>query len=104
MGIKVALEALTADAARWDGTSATLSTAASAASGLYLGTELSFAADLSGLRETYIDLVSHVAGLLSQGAAETSAIADTLLDVRAAYESTDAGARDQYAGTWIPDS
>ncbi|SDB83481.1 hypothetical protein SAMN05216410_0316 [Sanguibacter gelidistatuariae] len=103
MAIDVALQALKDDALLWDGVSATLNTASTSASGLSLTAgQLSWAADEIGLVTLYETARSKVEQLLREGSDATGTMADTLVDVKKVYESTDENAQSSLHGTWDP--
>ena len=103
MTIQAAMEALTADAKRWDEVSTALSTASGTASGLTLASgafpRLLGMSDLD-LDGLYNRLQSKVQVLLAEGSTETDAIADALIQVRKDFESTDQSVRDALKGVW----
>jgi hypothetical protein len=101
MSLEVALEALRTDAQAWDAAAEVLDTASSTATDLYLST-MTFPQVISDvpLQSTYEELRSLTYTLLTGGKKETEAIADTLLEIKAAYESTDSSAAAQYDGLW----
>lgn len=99
MSFGTALEALTADAKRWDVISDGLDAARGAAASLQLDdADFSFAG--GDLAASYESVRSRVQQLLRQGREETSGAAGTLLDVRRVYEGTDAAARADIEGLW----
>jgi hypothetical protein len=99
----VQLEALKTDADMWDQTSTTLLNACTNAWGLDLGEyELSWAAEVVGLTDTYTAIQSKVAGLLSEGSTETSNISSTLLTIKRNYEQNEDNAEQHYKGAWEP--
>lgn len=101
MTLQSSLDALESDAVRWDTTSHTLADAGTAAQGLALGTsQLSWAADETGLTATYEQIRAKVAGLLTEGGEQTGAIATRLRQVKRDYEGTDEAARARLAGSW----
>ncbi|GAA4675489.1 hypothetical protein [Nocardioides nanhaiensis] len=95
------LDALAADAATWDDTSTALNQASLDALFLTLTvSDMSWAAEVTGLLDTYSDFRTHVSGLLGEGATNTGEIAEGLRAVKRSYESTDASVRDDYVGLW----
>ncbi len=103
MTLEADLKALETDAGTWQGVSETLSSASSATWSLDLGiSQLSWAAQPTGLDTEYDAFVEHVRGLLDGGTKNTGEIAAALRLVKASYESTDASVRDDYVGLWNP--
>ena len=103
MTYEVQLEALKTDADMWDQTSSTLLNAATNAWGLNLGEyELSWAAEVVGLTDTYSAIQAKVAGLLSEGSTETSNISTTLRAIKRNYEQNEDNAEQHYKGAWEP--
>jgi hypothetical protein len=103
MSVTVGLEALGHDSGLWDGVSSTLSAASAAASGLTLSmTSLSWAAGEEGLVDVYEEARARVQRLCTEGATETGVISSTLLQVKAAYESSDTTQKAAYDGMWEP--
>ncbi len=101
MTYQVALEALSSDAALWEGTSSALISASTQADGQRLTVDqLSWAAEVTGLTLTYDSLQTKVQTLLAEGGAETANIATTLRAVRKNYEENEQKAQDRYKGTW----
>lgn len=99
MSVTVALEALTADANRWDAVSGALTGAARAAGDLGLS-EKTFSFAGGSVSSTYEAVRAHVQQLLRQGGAETAGAAAALRQVRTAYESTDEATRSGLQGLW----
>ncbi|WP_018347485.1 hypothetical protein [Longispora albida] len=86
--IKVAIEALRADAATWKDAATTLRGAKQAASDLFLDTfEMSSLSDLCGLTDAYQDLQRKMVALLNDGAANLDNIAAALTTSATAYEN-----------------
>lgn len=103
MTVAVALDALGADARLWHETALVLCAAGAVVPELRLtATELSWAADPSGLVASYARAVGLAATLLRQGTAETAAVGDALLEVRAAYMASDERARARFERLWRP--
>jgi hypothetical protein len=103
MTYEVQLEALKTDADMWDETSSTLLNASTNAWGLNLGEyELSWAAEVVGLTDTYSAIQAKVAGLLSEGSTETSNISGTLRAIKRNYEQNEDNAEQHYKGAWEP--
>lgn len=101
MTLKVSLDALSSDAARWSTASQTLVGAGQVAGGLGLSDDqLSWAGQDTGLVATYEQLRVKVEALLAQGASETDEVAATLRGVRRVYESTDEDAKQRLKGSW----
>lgn len=103
MTYEVQLEALKTDADMWEQTSSTLLDASTNAWGLNLGEyELSWAAEVVGLTDTYAAIQSKVAELLSEGSTETSNISSTLRTIKRNYEQNEDNAEQHYKGAWEP--
>lgn len=105
MTLKADLDALAGDAGMWSKISGTLETAADNTAYLDLSdSELSWAAGETGLTAVYTSYVAAVEALLRGGATETDRMADTLLEIKKDYETTDDISRSRYAGLWDPAS
>ena len=103
MTYEVQLRALGSDAAMWDGTSSALLDASTAAWAQTLGEhELSWAAAVVGLTDTYSSIQAKVAILASDGSTQTSNIAGTLRTIKHAYEVNEDTAEATYRGAWEP--
>lgn len=103
MTYEVQLEALRKDAGMWDDTSNELWKAENNAWSLSLTTqELSWAAEVTGLTDTYNTVQNKVGMLLAGGSTETGKISTTLLTVRHNYEVNEEAAEKSYRGTWEP--
>jgi hypothetical protein len=103
--LKVALEALAADAGVWDDVSTTLTSARDSASGLTVTEgEMSWASDVTGLLQTYEAMRSKTEGLLGGGATQTSTIATGLRTVKSTYEGSDQAAVERLSSAWAPKS
>ncbi len=103
MTYEVQLKALKTDSDMWDTTSGTLLTAENAAWGLLLGeSELSWAAAVVGLTDTYNAVQNKVAMLLADGSTQTGDISATLLQVKHNYEVNEQNAEVRYKGAWEP--
>lgn len=101
MSMEAGFEALTAEAAEWDTTSAALGTAKSEVEDLYLHeNNFSFITFLTGVGTSYETARQHVLDVLSAGKNETDELADALRAVRADFESTDQARRDAIANLW----
>jgi len=101
MSFKVAMQALSADAAIWEESAGALSRAGAAASGLTLSdVDLSWAGQDTGLVATYGQLRDKVTRLLDEGSEETHKLSATLLEVRRTYLSADESAKAGYRGIW----
>lgn len=101
MTLQADLQALLTDSATWSDTSLTLSTAATSAAGLWLGTsQLSWAAEVTGLTQTYADFVDQVAERLRQGRDNTAEMAGGLKMVHAEFVGTDGSVRNDLDGQW----
>lgn len=101
MSFKVAMQALSADAAVWEGSADALSSASAAARGLTLSdVDLSWAGQDTGLVDTYSQLRDKVTRLLGEGSEETRKLSATLLEVRGTYLSADESAKAGYHGIW----
>ena len=103
MSFEVAIQALQDDAVVWDGVSATLSTATTSATSQTLTTsQLSWAADVVGLTETYESMRAKIEKLLREGTTETNTIAANLRTVMTTYEGHDEAAKQRLASAWTP--
>jgi hypothetical protein len=103
MDLKVALAALASDARVWDDVSSTLGGARGSATGLTVTEgEMSWAADVTGLLQTYEAMRSKTARLLAGGETQTATIARGLLTVKATYEGSDQAAVERLASAWAP--
>ncbi len=103
MTYEVQLRALKSDSDMWNTTSDTLLTAENAAWGLTLGeSELSWAAAVVGLTDTYNSVQNKVGMLLADGSTQTGNISSTLLAVRHNYEVNEHAAEQSYKGAWEP--
>jgi hypothetical protein len=103
MTYEVQLRALKTDADMWDSTSDTLLTAENAAWGLLLGEpELSWAAAVVGLTDSYNAVQEKVGWLLADGTTQTGNISSTLLQVKRNYEVNEQNAEQHYKGAWEP--
>ena len=101
MTLEADLAALTSDATVWDDTSDTLANAVRTINGLVLTTsQLSWAAEITGLTAEYAAFVSRAAELVNQGRLEAASMADGLRQVRDGYEDTDTGSREEFVGLW----
>lgn len=99
MGLEVALDALTDDAAIWEDASGTLEDAASAAGGLGL-THGQFSFAGGTVAATYEELRSRVQTLLEDGAGKLDDGAAQLRQVRTTYEGSDEASKDSLDGVW----
>jgi len=99
VSLTTALEALTADANRWDGVAQELTGAANAADRLALS-EKTFSFAGSSVAASYEAVRAYVEQLLRSGASETTGAAAELRRVRTAYESADEAARAALRGLW----
>ena len=103
MTLKVALEALAADAVVWDDVSSTLGGARDSAVGLTVSeAQMSWAADVTGLLQTYESIRSKTQTLLGDGATQTSTMAEGLRQVKATYEGSDQAAVERLSSAWAP--
>ena len=103
MTLKVALEALAADAGVWDDVSSTLGGARDSATGLTVTQgQMSWAADVTGLLQTYESMRSKTETLLGDGSTQTSTIAHGLRQVKTTYEGSDQAAVDRLSSAWAP--
>lgn len=99
MTFEAAMEALTADAVRWDTTAGVLGGAADSTGGLAASpSQFSFAGGT--VASLYEETRASVERLLRGGESETAGAAVALRKVRETYEGTDQAARDRLAGTW----
>src|SRR6476469_7668080 len=103
MTLKVALEALSSDAGVWDDVSTTLGSARDSATGLTVTQgQMSWAADVTGLLQTYEAMRSKTERLLGGGATQTSTIAQGLRTVKTTYEGSDQAAVQRLSSAWTP--
>jgi len=103
MTLKVALEALAQDAGVWDDVSSTLGGARDSASSLTVTEgQMSWAADVTGLLQTYESMRSKTQTLLGDGSTQTSTIAQGLRQVRTTYEGSDQAAVERLSSAWAP--
>ena len=99
MSITTALDALTADANRWEGVADELGGAGDAAAALWLPrSAFSFAG--GDAAATYEAVRAHVESLLRGAQSEVVGAAAALRQVRATYEGTDDAARAALQATW----
>lgn len=101
MNLKADLAAMTADANAWYTGSGVLADAKQGAAGLTLDASVfCFAGgDVAALYET---VRNQVEDYLNGGKVETKNAADTLIEVRDDFESTDLSERDRHVGAWNP--
>jgi hypothetical protein len=101
MTLRVALDALRADAASWEEVAAVTGRAGYAASTLNLSAaELSWASLPTGLLDTYTELQTKVVSLLDEAAGVYTRLSATLDNVAYQYESNDERAADELKGVW----
>ncbi len=101
MTLQVAIEALRADAEVWDGVAAVVGRAGQEAGSLGLGeSELSWAANPTGLITTYAEIQQKAARLLGEGAQALGRLGAALDSVAMAYERDDEDAARRLKGTW----
>ncbi len=101
MTYKVALDALAKDATIWDDTSSTLSSASTSAAGLTLtDDDFSWVGSSTGVSSTYYQLQYRLVALLSDGDRQTTHVADTLRNIKKAYEENEDAAEARYQGQW----
>ncbi|GAB2762740.1 hypothetical protein GCM10027020_13730 [Nocardioides salsibiostraticola] len=101
MTLETDLQSLTSDAAVWDDSSDTLANAVGTINELVLTTsQLSWAAEVTGLTAEYAAFVSRAAELVNQGRLETASMAVGLRQVRDGYEDSDTDSREELAGLW----
>jgi hypothetical protein len=101
MSLQVAIDALEHDAQTWREIAGVTAGAAAAAGTLGLSeTAMSFAADQTGLLDTYNALTVRAAGLLAEGADVHEGIAADLEQVAAAYEDDDQQAAQRLRDVW----
>jgi uncharacterized protein YukE len=99
--LQAALDALSHDATSWDAAAEVTSDAMTAASQQTLTvSDLSWAAGVVGLSDTYDSMVQKMVGLLSGGTIEMREIATELRAVKTTYEGTDDAARARLDGVW----
>lgn len=101
MSFEIAMQALTADAGKWDATADMLATAASAAGGL-VASEAEFSFAGGDVAAAYESTRAFVQDYLSKGAKEAGGAADALRAVRAAYEGSDTSASNEVMSKWEP--
>lgn len=99
MSFEASMEALASDSKAWQAASDTLASAQSSAGGLTIP-EYAFSFAGGDVAALYESARSYVEGYLQQGAKETGKAAETLLEIREDFMSTDAGERDRYNGKW----
>lgn len=101
MGLTADLAAMTSDAQAWYAASGVLDAAKQSAAGLTIDeSTFCFAGgDVAALYET---ARKQVEDYLAGGTTETRNAADTLIEVRDDFESTDTSERDRHAGSWDP--
>jgi uncharacterized protein YukE len=88
--VRVACDALRADATKWSQTAETLQTAAQAAEGLVLGVDkLGFAAQQGGVVAAYEALRRKMIRLLTTGVTELDTLATTLRHAADTYQRED---------------
>jgi hypothetical protein len=97
--ITVAYDALTSDAARWDGVADGLDQAAAGVANLDLGRgEFSFAG--TDVADEYARIRTQVLQLLADGATQTRGAATALREIREDFESTEAAIQASLAEMW----
>lgn len=99
MSFKTSMDALSADANRWDTTATMLATAAKAAGGMTLSPS-SFTFVGGNAYQAYESLRSHTEEYLQKGSNETSGAAAALRKVRDTYEGSDEGAKQKIVSKW----
>lgn len=103
MTLEADLNALRDDVKLWDGVATVLSDAKGSCASLTLSAhEFTGIASREGLVGIYEEVRSLAATLLGEGARNTGAIADALVDVRTQYLDDDVSARVRLAGAWDP--
>lgn len=101
MTLKVAIDAMRADAGEWRDTADKLSQAKLAASGLELNaSQLSWIGEETGVVATYAAVRIKVAQLLGEGATTISALSTTLSNLATEFETDDAAAAQRLDGVW----
>lgn len=101
MTLKADLDAMTADAAAWHAASDVLMNAKSSAAGLTLD-ESVFCFAGGDVAALYESVRKQVEDFLDAGRRETDNAADTLVQVRDDFQSTDLSERDRHVGAWDP--
>src|SRR5204863_7418225 len=105
MSLKVALDALSKDAKRWDDSADMLKTAATTCAGLKLDHQ-DFSFMGGSAQKAYEDVRSFMHTYLSDGQRETSGAASALRNVKAAYEGSDQLTKaeiDKIKADWKPE-
>ncbi len=97
--LKVALEALTADAALWDDAADAIGNARAAVAGLAIDYH-DFSVCGQNAAHAYQAVRAKVEALLASGVTEVRGGADALREVRQEYESADTATREEVGALW----